>query len=420
MPPGGQLRFSEGVPEIRHYFSPFDELQAISVDYDEEMGLLHLENILRNNLEQYLFHPERTAVALTGGYDSRTNLALLGQRAKDFQFYSYGTPGTYDLSIPGKIAETLGLKYRPILLDESYREHYGRYAGLAVELGDGQAEANRANYVYAFDKLGQQYDYILTGLFGSELIKLPTSMGNFISRDMRSLLEAEDQEAEMERILADALDRKLVEPELLSAHADKLKERVLSHPYINNGCNFQQKYFFFLLMVGIRKYFMKEIKVERPFVSNLHPFLDLDFVRELLRTPFPWVHHWQGKKDLGRSLKTHRFYVSIISRNDPRLSRMMSTHAYTPAFIKYPLLLPLMALQYRLFKNRIKDKGSFNRQDEAIDYLQQQHETVPAAFDFFNKNPEPDQEVDTKNFIKLSSLQQWLQVNRTDIQKADL
>ncbi|MFP4092035.1 MAG: hypothetical protein ACLFT3_17135 [Cyclobacteriaceae bacterium] len=419
MPAGGHLQFNGGVPELRHYWSPFDSLASISIDYDEEMGILHLEKILKDNLEQYQFNPERTAVALTGGYDSRANLALLGQRAKDYQFYSYGIAGTYDLSIPEKIAEKFNLKYKPIFLDDSYRENFDRYAELAIELGDGIAEANRANYVYAFEKLGQQYDYILTGLFGSEMIKHPTSMGNFISHDMKDLLQAEDQEAAFDHILAKARERKFVDPALLENYGEKVKERALSSPYINNSCGFAQKYFFFLLMVGIRKYFMKEIRVERPFVENLHPFLDLDFVKALLRTPFPWVHHWEGKRNLRKSLKTHRFYVSIIERNQPRLASMMSTHGYTPLLLQYPMLLPLMALQYRFFKKRIKARGSFNSQEDVLAYLKQEEE-LPALAEFFNKDPGWKPEDDSKNFIKLASLQRWLQFNRADIQKANL
>lgn len=416
MPPGGRLTFSTAGTNLQHYWDATTELNELQPVYSEKESIPKLEKLLKDNLSLYLFDPERTAVALTGGYDSRLNLALLGYQAKNHHFYSYGIRGTYDLSIPQQIARQQQLHYKSILLDQTYLDHYDKYAEMAIGLGDGIAEANRANYLYVFHQLCPRYDYILTGLFGSELIKHPTSMGNFINQDMKNLLLAPDPEQYLDQIFIKAKRQNFIDKDLLKEYEGQVKERVLSHPYIVNAHPFPIKYFYFLLMLGIRKYFMKEIKVERAYVSNLHPFLDLEFVELLLKTPFPWIYHWTGKKNLLRSMKTHRFYVSMIQRNNPELAWTLSTHGYTPALVNSKLMLPLMALQYRYYKNRIKAKGSFNSITSVKNYFQMQN-TIQHDANFMHLDKGWEEEEETRNLIKLASLQQWLHLNHLTPQK---
>lgn len=421
MPPGGWLTFSAQGATLQNYWNAFDDLTIPKTRNTEKESVVKLEKVLKDNLNLHLFHPERTAVALTGGYDSRTNLALLERRAKDYFYYSYGIKGTYDLSIPQQIAKSQQLNYKSIFLDQSYLDHYDKYADLAIGMGDGIAEASRANYPYAFHQLSPRYDYILTGLFGSELIKHPTSIGNFINQDMKNLLQTGRQEQCLDQILAQAKERNFFDRDLISQYQEEVKERVLSNPYIVNAHAFPIKYFYFLLMQGIRKYFMKEIKVERPFVSNLHPFLDVEFVELLLKTPFPWIYHWTGSKNLLRSQKTHRFYVSMIQRNNPALALILSTHGYTPAFVKNKFMLPIMAIQYKFYKNKISSKGSFNSVAPMKKYFQELN-TGEDAYHFIHPDKYTDkywkEEADTKNLIKLASLQQWLNVNDLKSQTA--
>ena len=407
MPAGGWLYFSSEGLKVKPYWNAFERLNTFTVAYNSKSAVEVLESVLKKNLDLYLFDPSRTAVALTGGYDSRTNLALLGEAAKECQLYSYGIADTYDLSIPRQIAQALQLNYRSIPLDEQYLRDFNENARLAIDLGDGIAEANRGNYLYAFKKLGQDYDYILTGLFGSELIKHPTSVGNFINQATKTLLETHNAEPHLDAMLEKAITEGYLDADMLREYGDEVKQRALANPYLVNDHPLALKYFYFLLMVGIRKYFMKEIKVERPFVENLHPFFDLEFIETLLQTPFPWIHHWAGKKDLIKSIETHKLYVAIIQRNQPKLANILSTHGYTPRYLLHKLSLPLVSLQYLYYKDKIRAKGSFKSSAPVWEYMKRQ---PPSARTHGIIHPEKLQRgaADTKNVIKLASLQQWL------------
>ncbi len=410
VPAGGWLHFSGEGLRVKTYWNVFERLNNFRIAYRESAAVDRLEELLKKNLALYLSDPARTAVALTGGYDSRTNLALLGDAARDYLLYSYGTAGTYDLSIPQEIAQSLRLNYRAFHLDDRYLRDFDENARLAIELGDGLAEANRGNYLYVFKQLAQDYDYILTGLFGSELIKHPTSVGNFINQATKQLLEADDPARQVDAMLDKAATDGYLDAEAVRAHGDEVKQRVLTNPYIVNDHPLPVKYFYYLLMVGIRKYFMKEIKVERPFVENLHPFFDLEFIETLLQTPFPWIHHWEGKKNLIKSIETHKFYVSIIHRNQPQLASILSTHAYTPRYLLHRFSLPVVALQYLFYKGKIRAKENFKSSTPVLDYLTR-HPASDRSYGIFNPEKLHPAAADTKSVIKLASLQQWLDKN---------
>ena len=407
VPPGGWLRFSPDGLQLQIYWNVFERLSNFKIHYSERSSINILEQVLKENLKMYVSDPSRTAVALTGGYDSRTNLALLGQRASDYFTYSYGVAGTYDLSIPQAIARKLRLNYRAILLNEDYHRAYNENARLAIGLGDGIVEASRANYPYAFRQLSPQYDYILTGLFGSELIKHPTSVGNFINQDTKNLLEANQPEEHLEQMLAQAARSGYLQADTVSDYGDKIRQRVLNNPFIINDFPLPIKYFYYLLMVGIRKYFMKEIKVERPFVENLHPFLDIEFIETLLQTPFPWVHQWEGKKNLVKSISTHKFYVTLIQRNQPKLADTLSTHGYTPRYLLQRFLTPVVALQYLYYRRKIKAKRSFRSSTSVWDYMDQ-HPPSNQDYGLIRPDQLHRDAPDAHSTIKMAALQQWL------------
>lgn len=415
MPAGGWICLNEEGLDVHKYWNPFEDLTDFTIRYEEEDAVDKLEEILKHNLNLYLSGNRSTAIALTGGYDSRTNLALLGEKAKEYLFYSYGVKGTYDLAIPKKIANSLGLRFKPIYLDKTYHEQFSGKAGQAIGLGDGIAEASRANYLFAFNELAPEYDSILTGLFGSELIKHPTSVGNFIDGNMKRLLNSKNPEHELQMLLSEVVQAGYIKQDMLLRNRAELEERVLENPFVVNRYKMPVKYFYFLLMVGVRKYFMKEIKVERPYVENLHPFLDIEFVETLLQTPFPWVYHWSGQKNLVKSIQTHRFYVSLIHRNQPKLSGILSTHGYKPRYLLSKATIPLMSVQYWYYRDKIKAKGSFNSLEPIWNYFQEYPVNGKYESLFNNKRLQAMRKEDSKNNIKLSSLQHWLSKNKVTV-----
>jgi hypothetical protein len=429
-PPGAISRFNPKSSSLIHtrYYSVASNLLVERAQFSERDGVELLDETLQHTIKAYVSDWKRTAVALTGGYDSRTVMAAIGpERARKQQTYSYGHYGSFDLEIPQRIADKLRLNYKQIHLDETFYENYTDYASRAVAFGDGIGEFTRANYPFAFEHL-PQHEFILTGLFGSEFIKPITSEGSFVNRLSRNMLDAAqagngDQSAWMpllDAAIAEAQAKGLVRPEVFHNAKDALSHDLAALPSLGKEIQgAPQRLFHFLSTEGTRQYFMKEIKVERAYVQNLHPFFDIQWLEALVKTPFTWLHQYVQTKDLLASLRTHRVYGALISKRWPALARQLSTHGYRPSHLRSPLFYPLIALEYRQNKKRIFEASGYKLQsptEKAHKALAEQfhgYEAFEAVFN--NEAIAGAAATDFKTFTKLASLQAYMAMHGIEV-----
>jgi hypothetical protein len=407
IPPGAMLESSGGEVKVKPYFDPFSFFDLSGPKMGREEGAEQLKKVLAQNVALYTEGPEHTAVALTGGFDSRSIVALLEDSA-DYTFYSYGKKGSWDIRIPQMIAEELNLNYTPIFLEDDYEKAFPRYAKLALLLSDGIAELTHANIAYVYGNFLKPQASILTGLFGSELIKTPSSRGLFLDENMIGLLKAADPVSALKNLFRSVAGRAGEWFPVNGSLEEEIVEMVRVHPFINNDLPPNEKYFYYLLMVGMRKYFRKEIRIQKPWKNNLHPYLDLDFISVLLKTPFPWVYNFSQKKSLVKNIAIHRLYGEIIHTN-PALSNIISTHGYRPRYLLRKRELPLLALEYFRYKKKISRMSGLNFQRSlAFDMIERDG---PAGLG--NSAGFPDIEAwksnDPRNYLKMASLQFWLQ-----------
>lgn len=406
--PGAQLTLFNGDIKVSTWFDPFQYFRLGGKLLNRRDGALLVRNTLADNIRLYNEGPEHTSVALTGGFDSRSIVALLQDPMTAFTFFSYGTRQSWDVKIPQVIANRLGLNYEPIYLDEVYESSFSEYSRMAVLLSDGAAEFSHANIPYVYANFLRDKRSILTGLFGSELIKTPSSRGLFLDTNTITLLTSKDPVAAMRSIFhqMDAGGSGL--PFTDAQTREEVIEMVRTHPYINNDLPVNEKFFYYMLMVGVRKYFRKETKIQRYWKSNLHPFFDIEFVAKLLETPFPWVYHFSRKKSLLRNISIHKLYGSIIQEN-PALSDIVSTHGYRPRRLTDSLGLPMLAIEFFLNKKTISKATTLNfQQSLALREVNDNkaaafHDASPGVGNFFSADA-----VSVKNRIKIASLQCWL------------
>lgn len=422
-PPGAISRYNPSTRSLIHtrYYSVAANLLLSSAELSEREGVELLDDTLQHTIKAYVSDWKRTAVALTGGYDSRTVMAAIGpERARKQQTYSYGHQGSFDLEIPQRIADKLKLNYKQIHLDEAFYENYTEFGQRAVAFGDGIGEFTRANYPFAFKQL-PQHEFILTGLFGSEFIKPITSEGSFVNRLSRNMLDAAQAQNGAEsawmpllnEAIATAQAQGLLRPEVFANAKDALAQDLAALPSLSRELNgAPQRLFHFLATEGTRQYFMKEIKVERAYVQNLHPFFDIQWLEALVKTPFTWLHQYVQTKDLMASLRTHRVYGALISKRWPALARQLSTHGYRPSHLRSPLFYPLIALEYRQNKKRIFEASGYKLQKPTA----QAHKDLAAKFEgyaafesvFNNEAIAGAAATDFKTFTKLASLQAYM------------
>ena len=143
----------------------------------------------------------KVCISFTSGFDSRAILSVLEKDPVDILAYSFGIPGSLNVTIPERICKQQGIRYQPILLDHEYEEVFDEYALRALWLSDCLSTVERANYPYAFEKLADYSQVVITGLFGSELMRTFQNIGGIVSAELARLNMSKDIRAETHRLL---------------------------------------------------------------------------------------------------------------------------------------------------------------------------------------------------------------------------
>lgn len=400
---GRMLSLHQGSLTESIYSDPFVLFPLTGEQLSEKEGGALLTETLGKNVTSFTDGPHQTALALTGGYDSRSIAALTGEDFARYQYYSYGYPESWDIKIPRMLAKKNSLAYQVIDLSGAFRHQFAKYAQKAIEMGDGIAEANRANYVYVYANHLEEKRSIISGLFGSELIKTPSSRGLFVDENILDILRADDPKAALDTLLQKTAESNQFEQNKLKEVSQALRERVLNNPFMVNDLPIAQKLFYFILMIGARKYFAKELKLERFYIRNKMPFFDIDFIQVLLKTPFPWVYNWSAEKNLLKNLKIHKVYANFVSQNKG-LMNTISTHGFEPRFLRSKFYYPLLALQFYRTKKQISRESRLAFDDELRSFLTVDDPSIENTDAFFLGI----QNGDFKNFIKMHSLNRWM------------
>ena len=386
-----------------------DAQRELSPEQSRIEGIQAIDRVrstMKTLVNSYVESSEDMSIALTGGFDSRSILSLLNGNVTNYQFFSYGLKGSKDIEIPEKIADTLNLHYTPIYLEEEFRKSFEYHATEAVLQGDGECRFSQANIAYVYSNFFRDKRFLLTGLFGSELIKMPTSRGMFLDTNAIELLRSTSIDRFIRQKLTDLGVngfKNLVDPQLIDIYTDRLNQNHL----IANDSEYPIKLFHFLVQIGIRKYFRKEIKLTDNWITNKFPFFDYEFLKTLLTTSFPWVHNFSDKKNLRKNVRIYQLYGSLINENKA-LAGVTSTHGFRPKLLQHPFYFPLLAWEYTKHKKQKTAKSSMN-------FLR------PLSLNYMNKNRErlihgnedlnyffDSQDFSMKTKINLFSLQFWL------------
>ncbi|RLA40063.1 MAG: hypothetical protein DRR42_26445, partial [Gammaproteobacteria bacterium] len=137
----------------------------------------------------------RVVFGLSGGLDSRAVLASLPKSILSrIETFTYGIPGSTEVTEACYIASELGLQHNEILLDDEFIQQLPRLMLDTVFLSDAQQVVNRSNLVYVYGALGEggkPCSAIVTGVSGDHLFRDHISgWGNvpyLISADMASM-----------------------------------------------------------------------------------------------------------------------------------------------------------------------------------------------------------------------------------------
>lgn len=330
--------FTDGQIHEKKYWSIEKLFNSKLLARDESLDLL--SDLLKENVELYTSDYKQVLVSFTGGFDGRTNVAMLEKDKADFLCYSYGKPGSKQIDIPKLISAEMGINYKPVYLDKDFENSYALNASLAIEFSNGTAPHSRANYPYAFSKLNSFSDMILTGLFGSEILR-PYNPGQkiFTNEKIEILLTSKKFEEDARIILNDLIASNLVEEQILRKYFDMAIEPLIEYQNRYKDLGELYPYFFFFLEEGVRKYFMQEIQVERPFVTTRFPYFDHDFVELIHKTPFAGMYNGFLGKSKAKRRNGQLLYAYLMKKFNPLLNQFELDRGYKPGDLLKPFPL---------------------------------------------------------------------------------
>ncbi|NLE34325.1 MAG: hypothetical protein GX622_04425 [Bacteroidales bacterium] len=348
-----------------------------------------MTDIFLSAIEKYL-PKEHYLTALTGGFDSRTLAAAGLFHGRTFSGYCFGSAMEGDLCIAAEISSKAEIPFTAVLLDGDYVRHDSLEAGKEfIVSSSGTGTFSRAHYIHAASLLGREARYLITGNFGSEVLRAVHSPGVMISPLLYQAFQARGPEQVMASLKRNPLIRFIagdaVENELRRIEEDISGLPCFDQRYLGLGRNMQL--YLFIFEETFRKYFGSEIAGQWNRLINRTPFLDRHFLKELLSTGLAGVHSRFMERLPGRRYKGQILYASVINRAAPQFGTYVTDKGYRPDDL---LTLTGKARMLTGWLKKRVSGGMHSPADpmavhEAWKHNRAWYESLPVGDDLFNK-----------------------------------
>ena len=189
LPAATAVTLTRGGATTRRYFDPatWEDPERLS----EPDFLDALADIVDKAVRSQLA-PERTALSLTGGLDSRMILAAANPPAGTVPCYTFGSMyrDTYDVRVARAIARTCDQSHHVLVLDDAFVRGVGDWLEKSVYIADGYLGLSGAAELYLNRAARRIAPVRVTGNYGGELLRgfraFKGSMpkGDFLTQDM--------------------------------------------------------------------------------------------------------------------------------------------------------------------------------------------------------------------------------------------
>lgn len=271
--------------------------------------------------------------SLTGGFDSRTLLAAGLYHKKAVSCYCFGTDNAGDIQIASKLAADTGIPFKKISLDEEkYLSESFKYGMEFVRNASGTASFARAHYLYSARQLAGDSEIIVTGNFGSEVIRTVNKSGLAFPDNLIGLFIAQDLRKAF-AVIESGREFGFLRKEAFANEWKDLKEEILAKPVFQNkyqSLTRNQRFYIYVFEEVFRKYFGAEIVNQFYHVRNRTPFLDIDFIRAILQTRLAGVNSRFFEDNPLNRYKGHMLYSTIIRKAYPLLGEAMTDKGHRP------------------------------------------------------------------------------------------
>jgi len=325
----GIIISKSGVRFIKH--TSIEELfSTVPLPWRKAGGMM--ADVFLNEVQKYL-PDEYYLTSLTGGFDGRTLTAAGKYHGKEFSCYCFGTSFSEDLKTASSISSKTGIPLIPIDLGSTYIRDQSLDAGRRFITGSsGLGTFSRAHYLFAAEALSGRTKCMITGNFGSEIFRAVHIPGVIISPNLISVFNAGSPKEAMQMISM-SNEMKFLNQHEFRTELKELEEEIETLPCFSSkhrSLAKNKQFYIFVFEELFRKYFGAELVNQFGSIKNRTPFLDLNFLREILATEFAGIHSGFFEENPLKRYKGQLLYAQIIRKAYPALGNMMTEKGYRP------------------------------------------------------------------------------------------
>lgn len=172
IPAASRWFFSNGMLQRKeNYFDP-KEWESQS-PLDAESFYQGLRESLAKSLPGYFEGTQRTALALTGGMDTRVILAQHKPAAGSLPTYTFGSMfrDNRDVQLARKVADICAQTHQVITVGDEFLSRFPYYAERTVYLSEGGLDVYRASDLYVSERAREIAPAKVVGTYGSEIVR---------------------------------------------------------------------------------------------------------------------------------------------------------------------------------------------------------------------------------------------------------
>lgn len=172
IPAASRWHFSNGVLQRKEtYFDPKEWENQSPLDAESFYRGLH--ESLAKSLPGYFEGAQRTAMALTGGMDTRVILAQFKPSAGSLPTYTFGSMyrDNRDVQLARKVAKVCAQTHQVITVGEEFLRNFPSYAERTVYLSEGGVDVYRAADLYVSEIARKIAPAKVVGTYGSEIVR---------------------------------------------------------------------------------------------------------------------------------------------------------------------------------------------------------------------------------------------------------
>ena len=330
LPSNSSVSISAGKLSFRKHTAMAELFQEATVPWNKDIR--SVTDRFLETAEKYL-PKEHYSCSLTGGFDGRTLAAAGLYDKRNFAAFAFGTEQAKDVTIAEEVSASAGIPFHRILLGEEYiRRHSPGCGREFITNSSGTATFARAHYLYAAKQLADRSPVMITGNFGSEIFRAAHVAGVVISENLHALFSA-NSSLEAVRAVEESAEFRLLNMGSFSEEWESLKEDIQTLPVFNAGyahLTRNQRFYLFVFEELFRKYFGAEMTNQFMYVRNRTPYLDIDFLRALLKSDLSGIHSAFFEHNPLKRYKGQVLYSHIIRKAHPSLGKIITDKGYRP------------------------------------------------------------------------------------------